>query len=89
MSQINTVAPSREELMAQIQALQAEQAKLKALMGSKLSMKISEKGALSVYGLGRFPITLYKSQWTRLLDSAKDIQAFIVANEDKLKVKGE
>lgn len=91
MSQINTAvsSPSREELMAQIQALQAEQAKLKALMGSKLSMKISEKGALSVYGLGRFPITLYKSQWTRLLESQGDIKAFIQANEASLKVKGE
>lgn len=91
MSQVNTAvsSPSREELMAQIQALQAEQAKLKALMGSKLSMKISEKGALSVYGLGRFPITLYKSQWTRLLESQGDIKAFIQANEASLKVKGE
>lgn len=91
MSQVNTVtnAPTREELMAQIQALQAEQVKLKSLMGSKLSMKVSEKGALSVYGLGRFPITLYKSQWTRLMDSQGDIKAFIQANEATLKVKGE
>jgi hypothetical protein len=50
---------------------------------------VSEKGGVSVYGLGRFPVTLYKEQWTRLLDMANDIRAFIKDNESKLKTKGE
>ena len=50
-------------------------------------MKVSEKGALSVYGLGRFPVTLYKEQWSRLLDAADDIRAFLKENDDKLKAK--
>ena len=51
-------------------------------------MKVSEKGGLSVYGMGRFPITLYKEQWIKLLDMSDDIRAFIAANEDTLKSKG-
>jgi len=50
-------------------------------------MKVSEKGALSVYGMGRFPVTLYKVQWLRLLAMAEDIKAFIEANNDNLKSK--
>jgi hypothetical protein len=50
-------------------------------------MKVSEKGALSVYGLGRFPVTLYKEQWIRLLDLSGDIRAFIENNDEQLKVK--
>jgi hypothetical protein len=50
-------------------------------------MKVSEKGALSVYGMGRFPVTLYKEQWLRLLAMAEDIKAFIEANNDHLKSK--
>jgi hypothetical protein len=50
-------------------------------------MKVSEKGGLSVYGLGRFPVTLYQEQWTKLLDMADDIRAFIKANEGTLKKK--
>ena len=50
-------------------------------------MKVSEKGAVSIYGMGRFPVTLYKEQWLRLLDMATDIRAFIAANEAKLKAK--
>ena len=48
-------------------------------------MKVSEKGGLSVYGLGRFPVTLYKEQWLRLLDLAEDIKTFIAQNETQLK----
>jgi hypothetical protein len=51
-------------------------------------MKVSEKGGLSVYGMGRFPITLYKEQWLKLLDMSEAIRAFIAANEATLKVKG-
>ena len=50
-------------------------------------MKVSEKGGLSIYGLGRFPVTLYKEQWTRLLDMADDIRKFIAANDSALKTK--
>ena len=50
-------------------------------------MKVSEKGALSIYGMGRFPVTLYKEQWQKLLDMSDDIRAFIAANEGQLKKK--
>jgi len=50
-------------------------------------MKVSEKGGVSVYGLGRFPVTLYKEQWIRLLDMVDDIRSFIEENESKLKAK--
>jgi len=53
-----------------------------------LSMKVSEKGALSVYGLGRFPVTLYKEQWIRLLDLSDDIRSFIEINSEQLQAKG-
>jgi hypothetical protein len=53
----------------------------------QLRLKVSEKGALSVYGLGRFPVTLYKEQWTRLLDYADEIRAFIKGNDQLLKAK--
>ena len=52
-----------------------------------VSLKVSEKGGVAVYGLGRFPVTLYKEQWTKLLDMADDIRAFIRANEASLKTK--
>jgi len=52
-------------------------------------LKVSEKGGLSVYGLGRFPVTLYKEQWAKLLDMADEIRTFIKENESKLKTKGE
>ena len=54
-----------------------------------ISLKVSEKGAVSVYGLGRFPVTLYKEQWIRLLDMVDEIRAFIKENETKLKTKAE
>jgi hypothetical protein len=63
------------------------EAKLAVTRNAKLSMKVSEKGALSVYGLGRFPVTLYRGQWEKLLDSAADIRQFIKANTDTLSVK--
>ena len=54
---------------------------------SNMRMKVSEKGAVSVYGMGRFPVTLYKEQWLKLLDMADEIRAFIAENETKLKSK--
>jgi len=53
----------------------------------QLRLKVSEKGGLSVYGLGRFPVTLYKEQWGRLLDYADDIRAFLKAHDGELKGK--
>lgn len=50
-------------------------------------MKVSEKGALSIYGMGRFPVTLYKEQWLKLLGIADDIQKFIKENDSRLKTK--
>jgi hypothetical protein len=76
-----------EDLKAEIERLKAENAALKKPTRGTLSMKVSEKGALSVYGMGRFPVTLYKEQWLKLLGIADDIQAFIKENDSKLKVK--
>lgn len=76
-----------EELQAEIERLRAENEALKRPERGKLSMKVSEKGALSVYGMGRFPVTLYKEQWLRLLAIADELEAFIKANNDRLKTK--
>jgi hypothetical protein len=78
---------SEEELRAELERLKQENAALKSGSSRAISMKVSEKGGLSVYGLGRFPVTLYKEQWTRLLDIADDIRRFIAANEGKLKTR--
>jgi hypothetical protein len=78
---------SDEDLKAEIERLRSENAALKKGAASGISMKVSEKGALSVYGMGRFPVTLYKEQWLKLLDMSADIRAFIDANESRLKTK--
>lgn len=77
------------DLQAEIERLKAENEALKNKKNARgtLSMKVSEKGALSVYGMGRFPVTLYKEQWLKLLGIADEIQKFISENEDKLKTK--
>jgi hypothetical protein len=75
--------PTYEELKAQLEALKTQQGK----KPGDVTLKVSEKGAVSVYGLGRFPVTLYQEQWLKLLDRADDIRAFIAQNEDKLKKK--
>ena len=80
---------SEEDVQAEIERLRAENERLKRGASRGVSLKVSEKGAVSVYGLGRFPVTLYKEQWTRLLDMADDIRAFIKDNDSKLKAKGE
>ena len=80
---------SDEEMKAELERLRAENERLKTRSGRGVSLKVSEKGGVSVYGLGRFPITLYKEQWTRLLDMADDIRGFIKENDAKLKTKGE
>ena len=78
-----------DALRDEVERLKAENAALKARATRGVSIKVSEKGGVSVYGLGRFPVTLYKEQWTRLLDMADDIRAFIKDNDSKLKAKGE
>jgi hypothetical protein len=79
---------SEEELRAELARLKAENEALKGTATRGTSIRVSEKGGVSVYGLGRFPVTLYKEQWLKLLDMAEDIRAFIAANEAKLKTKG-
>jgi hypothetical protein len=81
------MANEDENMKSELERLKAENAALKARSSKGLSMKVSEKGAVSVYGLGRFPVTLYQEQWTKLLDMAEDIRAFIKENEPKLKKK--
>ena len=76
--------PTIEELMATIAGLKAQ---LETKANSKISLKVSEKGAVSAYGLGRFPITLYKTQWERLLEEKETILDFIGMNIAKLSVK--
>ena len=76
-----------EELRAELERLRGENAALRKGAASRVSLKVSEKGGVSVYGLGRFPITLYKEQWQRLLDMVDEIHAFIRAHEKELKSK--
>lgn len=74
-------------LQQQLDILKKENESLKSGIKHALKLKVSEKGALSVYGLGRFPITLYKSQWVKLLAMVEEIQAFITVNDAALKEK--
>jgi hypothetical protein len=76
-----------EEMQAELARLRAENEALKQKRSSAVSMKVSEKGAVSVYGLGRFPVTLYQEQWKKLLAIADEIKGFIEENRSKLKVK--
>ena len=78
-----------EDMKTELERLRAENEALKNKKSGQgtLSMKVSEKGALSVYGMGRFPVTLYKEQWLKLLNIADEIKKFISENEGKLKTK--
>lgn len=78
---------SDEDLRAELERLRQENESLKKASAKGVSIKVSEKGGVSVYGLGRFPITFYKEQWAKLLDMADDIRAFIKENESRLKSK--
>jgi hypothetical protein len=74
--------PSYEELKAKLAELEAKQQRT-----GNMSFKVSDKGGVSVYGLGRFPVTLYYEQWIKLLDKAKDLRDFLEENKGKLKLK--
>jgi len=76
-----------EELRAEVERLRAENEKLKNKSVRGLSLKVSEKGAVSLYGVGRFPVTLYKEQWGKILGMANEIEAFIRDNDHLLKAK--
>jgi hypothetical protein len=78
-----------EDLKAELERLRTENERLKKRTDKPTSLRVSEKGGVSVYGLGRFPVTLYKEQWRRLLDMADDIREFIKENEPRLKAKGD
>ena len=78
---------SEDELRAELERLKVENEALKVKATRATSIRVSEKGGVSVYGLGRFPVTLYKEQWVKLLDMAEAIRAFIAQNEAKLKTK--
>ena len=78
---------SDEDLKAELARLKAENEQLKSQRGRTVGLKVSEKGGVSVYGLGRFPVTLYKEQWAKLLDMGDEIRAFIKENDAKLKTK--
>ena len=80
---------SDQDLKAELDRLRAENDRLKSQRGRSVSLKVSEKGGVSVYGLGRFPVTLYKEQWTKLLAMADDIRAFIKEHDGELKTKGD
>jgi hypothetical protein len=76
-----------DDVQAELERLRTENATLKARTAKGVSLKVSEKGGVSVYGLGRFPVTLYKEQWTKLLDMADEIRAFVREHEAELKAK--
>ena len=79
---------SEQDLKEELERLKAENQALKAKTTRATSIRVSEKGGVSVYGLGRFPVTLYKEQWLKLLDMAEELKGFIAENEGKLKTKG-
>ena len=83
------MTPTNDDLQTELARLRAENEALKQKRSGSSAMKVSEKGAVSVYGLGRFPVTLYKEQWTKLLDMADEIRRFIKDNEGRLKSKGD
>ena len=80
---------SDDDLKAELERLKAENEELKNRAARGGSIKVSEKGGVSVYGLGRFPVTLYKEQWAKLLGMADEIRTFIKENESRLKTKGD
>lgn len=82
---------SNSDLQAELDRLRRENEELKQSRkrGGALNLKVSQKGAVSLYGMGRFPVTLYKEQWVRLLDFSDEIRKFIDENQASLKTKGD
>jgi hypothetical protein len=80
-------AMSDDDMKAELERLRSENAALKKGASDGIRMKVSEKGAVSVYGMGRFPVTLYKEQWLKLLNMSEEIRGFIAENEARLKAK--
>jgi len=80
--------PTEQELQAEIERLRTENEALKRPARGQLSLKVSEKGAVSVYGLGRFPVTLYCEQWEKLLGFGDEIRRYIKQHDAELKKKG-
>jgi hypothetical protein len=78
---------AEEDMKAELEKLRQENERLKRERSRGISLKVSEKGAVSVYGLGRFPVTLYKEQWVKLLAVGDDILVFIKENDARLKTK--
>jgi len=78
--------PTKEELLARIAELEK---KAEGRKRGALEFRVGEKGGVSVYGLGRFPVTLYYEQWIRLLDASKDLREFLEENKSRLKLKGQ
>ena len=76
-----------QDIQAELDRLRAENERLRGQSARGVTLKVSTKGGVSVYGLGRFPVTLYKEQWRRLLDMADEIRAFIREHESELKSK--
>jgi len=77
--------PTYDELKARLAELEKQQGQRRT---GSLEFRVSEKGGVSVYGLGRFPVTLYYEQWTRLLDLSEKLREFLEENKSKLKLKG-
>ncbi len=78
---------NEQQMKAELERLKAENETLKTRASRAISMKVSEKGGVSLYGLGRFPVTLYKEQWAKLLDMADEIRTFLKDNDSKLKTR--
>ena len=80
---------AEEDMQAELERLRTENTALKTRSSTGLSLKVSAKGGVSIYGLGRFPVTLYKEQWVRLLAITDDIRTFMQENDAQLKTKEE
>lgn len=82
---------SNDDMKEELERLRRENQELKQAKprGGTLSLKVSQKGAVSLYGMGRFPVTLYKEQWLKLLNFKEEIEKFIAANDSSLKAKGD
>ena len=85
--EVTEEASEEKDLRAELERLRRENEALKQKNERGASLKVSAKGAVSLYGLGRFPVTLYKEQWTRVLDMVDEIRAFIVEHDGELKTK--